>query len=92
MLSLNDAVIQSVIDKYGPKISKLKLSKNGKHRRFNIAMFIAFFHTGLEDVEKLSIFRETLVKLSLQQNMLKDVSSISSLTNLIELDLSENQL
>jgi Leucine-rich repeat (LRR) protein len=48
------------------------------------------FHVELESVEYIELWAPYICTLNLSRNWLKDITPLGSLTNLLQLDLSEN--
>ena len=98
IVSLEDDFIQALHAKYGD-LKKLNLSNNGKNYFISTIVFAWIMSrtresltilSGLRCVKKLDKFSASLETLNLSRNELSNLSDISSLSALQEVDLSGN--
>lgn len=61
-------------------------------KKVQVLVLIYLFILGLRDVTKLKVFSSSLIKLTLQKNSLRDLDQLADFKNLIELNLSENEM
>ncbi len=90
MDKLEKSLVESVLAKHGSHVSRINLSNNGESNKWCFNM--AYVHNlGLRDVDNIVLLKD-LIKLNLSKNSLSIVKVLGSLTSLMELDLSENEM